>query len=329
MQNELFKIKGLEKRTDLAFDDYENYSKDKLTDYDVEEMEEENIKIIKSSVGPDSSNIINKKQGLYYTIDLSGVDINDTLTLEKTEIILANVLKEIIKANNLENKRAFVVGLGNASVTPDAIGPEAIDNIVVTRHLELMNNLSEGFSNVCAMSPGVMGTTGIETYDIVKTISKHVDVDYLIVVDALATSSIKRINSTIQLTDTGIKPGSGIGNKRKELSFDTLGKPVIALGVPTVVDASTITIDAITKVIEHLSNSEKVTKEELNKIFGEFGKLSTFEAKQILVDVLTQEGLNYMVTKKEIDQDVHDLSKIIANGINLALHSGLYNGISS
>lgn len=331
MINEINKTNLLTKRTDLAYDDYENYPKEQLSDYTLDETIEHNIKILKSIVGDVSSKVINKKAGLYYTIDLSKVNINDTQTLERTEIILANVLKDIIKCNNLENKKAFVVGLGNVSVTPDAIGPIAIDNVVVTRHLELMNNLSDGFSNVCAMSPGVMGTTGIETYEIVKEVANSVDIDYLIVVDALATSSIERINCTIQVTDTGIKPGSGVGNKRKELSYETLGKPVIAIGVPTVVDAATITIDAINKVVEHIYNhTSKDEKEHITKeILGTFGDLSDFEKLDLVKEVLTEGGLNLMVTKKEIDQDVDDLSKVIANGINLALHKGLYNGHSA
>jgi spore protease len=198
------------------------------------------------------------------------------------------------------------------------------------------------------MAPGVMGSTGIETYDIIESILSKIDVDYIVVVDALATNSIKRINKTIQLTNTGIKPGAGIGNRRKELSKKTLGIPVIAIGVPTVVDATTITVDAINMVLKqlYLENNNKtslanmistsIVKEDLDKVnnisnpeksafFGSFGLLSNDEQKTLIEEILTPQGYNLIVTPKEIDIDVEDLSKIIANGINMALHIGIYN----
>lgn len=169
--------------------------------------------------------------------------------------------------------------------------------------------------------------------------------------DALATNSIKRINKTIQLTDTGIKPGSGVGNKRKELSLQTLGIPVIAIGVPTVVDATTITVDAIqmtlkylylesenktsyanklspTLVYENLNSVEDMSDTHKEAFLGPFGKLTEEQQRTLIEEVLTPQGYNLMVTPKEIDVEVEDLSKIIANGINLAVHSGLYNGQS-
>ena len=220
-------------------------------------------------------------------------------------------------------KKCLIVGLGNINVTPDALGPYVVDNVIVTRHLFELNKISEGFSNVSAISPGVMGTTGIETYDIISSVVKEIDCDYLIVVDALATSSISRVNKTIQITDSGINPGSGVGNKRKELSFDTLGIPVIALGVPTVVDSVTITSDIIEYLLKHLENINE------EKMLGEFGLLKEETKRKLIKGVLEPNGFNMMVTPKEIDADIEDLTKIIANSINLSLHIGLYNGISS
>ena len=338
-------------RTDLAKDDYESNNLNDFVDFENVETNYENIPITKNIIGEKSSEILNKPRGLYYTIDLTNLNIHDTNTLERIEKAVASVIREIIDNLSLNNKKAFVVGLGNSNVTPDAIGPYVIDNTVVTRHLDLMNALSDGFSSVSAMSPGVMGTTGIETYDIIESVISKIDVDYIIVIDALATTSIKRINKTIQITDTGIKPGSGVGNKRKELSKKTLGIPVIAIGVPTVVDATTITVDAIQMVLKylHLEKNNKTSKanklsptllkedleqvkdidnEHLNAYMGAFGMLDEESMRVLVEEVLTPQGYNLMVTPKEIDVEVEDLSKIIANGINMAVHFGLYEGDS-
>ena len=282
---------------------------------------------------------------------LNMLNIHDSKTIENVEKALASVLKNCLEENKLLGKKAFVVGLGNENVTPDAIGPYVIDNTIVTRHLAINNTLSEGFSNVSAMSPGVMGTTGIETYDVISTMSDKIGADFVIIVDALATNSIKRINKTIQITDTGIKPGSGVGNKRKEISYDTINKPVIAIGIPTVVDATTITVDTIQMVLKYLnlamnngtSKANNITmepvKEDLTNshpsndtnvaFFGNFGNLSETEQRTLVEEVLTPQGYNLMVTPKEIDMEVEDLSKIIANSLNIALHPGLFNGYTS
>ena len=319
-------------RTDLAYDDYEFYQNQGISDFENSKYQVFDIPIFKSIVGKKASETIGKKEGTYYTVDL-------------TE------LKDCLEENKLLGKKAFVVGLGNENVTPDAIGPYVIDNTIVTRHLAINNTLSEGFSNVSAMSPGVMGTTGIETYDVISTMSDKIGADFVIIVDALATNSIKRINKTIQITDTGIKPGSGVGNKRKEISYDTINKPVIAIGIPTVVDATTITVDTIQMVLKYLnlamnngtSKANNITmepvKEDLTNshpsndtnvaFFGNFGNLSETEQRTLVEEVLTPQGYNLMVTPKEIDMEVEDLSKIIANSLNIALHPGLFNGYTS
>ena len=150
------------------------------------------IEVIKHIINEEQGKEINKKAGNYYTIDLSKHNIRDTTTCVKLEKTLADVLKEIISEKKLIGKKSLIVGLGNINVTPDALGPYVVDNVIVTRHLFELNKISEGFSNVSAISPGVMGTTGIETYDIISSVVKEIECDYLIVVDALATSSIAR-----------------------------------------------------------------------------------------------------------------------------------------
>lgn len=332
-------------RTDLAQDDYEQtINRQTLPDWQNEEYEVHNIKVTKNIIGQNAASLINKQPGLYYTLDLTNCNIHDTKTIEEIEDVMADTIKEILRTKNLLGKKAFIVGLGNSNVTPDAVGPYVIDNTIVTRHLALIKALSPGFSSVSAMAPGVMGTTGIETYDIIEAVKNKIEVDYLIVVDALATNSIKRINKTIQITDTGIKPGSGVGNKRQELSAKTLGIPVVAVGVPTVVDATTITAEAMQMILKYLhlqvenktatltaENLEQVTnipKDHQQAFLGSFGMLPYEDQKTLIEEVLTPQGYNLMVTPKEIDVDVEDLAKIIADGINLAVHSGLYNGAS-
>ncbi len=308
-------------RTDLAYDEVITHQRE-FPDLIQSEETILDIPIYKSIVGKESAKMINKKEGTYYTIDLSNLDFHDAIICENIEHVLCDILKRFIDNYSLNNTKGLLVGLGNINVTPDALGPYVMDNVIVTRYLFKIGSVSEGFSEVSAISPGVMGTTGIETFDIIKAVKDKIDVDYLIVVDALASNSTKRVNRTIQITDTGISPGSGVGNKRKELSIKSIGIPVIAIGVPTVVDAITITNDTINHVIEHL-NKEIKNNDSKVLLLGEIGKLTELEKRALMQEVLSPNGYNLMVTPKEVDEDIEDLSKIIAMGINLALHEGL------
>ena len=183
----------------------------------------------------------------------------------------------------------------------------------MTRHLFDLDyeTIEEGISNVCALSPGVMGTTGIETSDIIKAIVDKINLDYIIVVDALKAASINRINKSIQLTNSGISPGSGVGNKRKELSKDTLGIPVIAIGVPTVVEASTIASNTIDYLLNHDTS---------NEVFADLKKLDPIIQQDIINSILSDLGLNLIVAPKEIDIEIENLSEILSGAINHALH---------
>lgn len=305
-------------RTDLAYD--EKDKDDKRLSETIETID--GIEIYKHIIDEEKAKQYNKKCGTYYTIDLSDIDIRDTKTSITIEKTLAKVLKNIINELGLTNKKCLIVGLGNINVTPDALGPYVVDNVIVTRHLFNLNKISEGFSNVSAISPGVMGTTGIETFDIISSVVKEIECDYVIAVDALATSSVARVNKTIQIADSGINPGSGVGNKRKELSLETLGIPVIAIGVPTVVDSVTITSYVIDHLLKYLT---KINEKEL---LGDFGILDDDQKRMLIEGVLEPDGINMMVTPKEIDADIEELSKILSNAIDLSLHEGLFNGMS-
>lgn len=275
------------------------------------------------------------KEGMYYTLDTRSVQTHDTDELNNCINVLSNVLKEIMEYENIkEDDSGLIVGLGNINITPDSLGPLVVDNIIVTRHMFLVNpgKVSQGIREISAIAPGVMGTTGIETFDVVDSLVKKIKFDYIIVVDALSSRAIDRVNKTIQVTNTGISPGSGVGNKRKELSKDTIGVPVIAIGVPTVVDAVTIandTIDIIMKYMHSLSNNNSnlninnaplPNKEYREELFGNIGLLDSVDKRKLIDEILTPMGFNMMVTPKEVDLDISDLTEVISKAINQAVH---------
>lgn len=275
------------------------------------------------------------KEGMYYTLDTRSVQTHDTDELNNCINVLSNVLKEIMEYENIkEDDSGLIVGLGNINITPDSLGPLVVDNVIVTRHMFLVNpgKVSQGIREISAIAPGVMGTTGIETFDVVDSLVKKIKFDYIIVVDALSSRAIDRVNKTIQVTNTGISPGSGVGNKRKELSKDTIGVPVIAIGVPTVVDAVTIandTIDIIMKYMHSLSNNNSnlninnaplPNKEYREELFGNIGLLDSVDKRKLIDEILTPMGFNMMVTPKEVDLDISDLTEVISKAINQAIH---------
>ena len=280
---------------------------------------------------------VNVKPGIYYTLDTRSILTHDTDDLNNCIEVLANVLKEIMESENIkENDTGLIVGLGNINVTPDSLGPLVVDNVIVTRHMFLIDpkSVSNGIREISAIAPGVMGTTGIETFDVIDSLVKKIKFDYIIVVDALSSRALDRVNKTIQVTNTGISPGSGVGNKRKELSKETIGIPVIAIGVPTVVDAVTIasdTIDIIMKYMNSLSNEKDITNDKISnlplpnkeyrkELFGNVGLLDNFDKRKLIDEVLTPMGFNMIVTPKEVDLDISDLTELISKAIDKAVH---------
>ena len=211
----------------------------------------ENNSIKVTDVYLNEKNSLGKKRGNYITIEFN--DITDTQNRKYVEEVLIDEIKKMLKKMNIkENDSCLIVGLGNEKSTPDSLGPLTINNIIVTNHLYLLNQLDSSFRRVSALNPGVMGQTGIDTSDIILSVVNSLKPDFIITIDALASQSIERVNKTIQITDTGISPGSGVGNKRKELSIHRIGLPVIAIGVPTIVDAVTITSEAIDYILKYL-----------------------------------------------------------------------------
>ena len=226
----------------------------------IETEEEENGPRIRTArvkvLDENGAQAIGKPIGNYITIDIQKLKIATEEDIQESAEVLAKELRALLEKHSASKDEVLVVGLGNQYVTPDSLGPKVINDIDVTRHIltYMPEVLSEDTRPVSAISPGVLGTTGIETLEILKGIVDNVHPKLLIVIDALASRSIERISSTIQLADTGITPGAGVGNKRKDLSKQTLGIPVIALGIPTVVDAATIAADSLDLLIQKLQD---------------------------------------------------------------------------
>jgi spore protease len=325
-------------RTDLAIEEIKDDDICLKNTYVKDDIKVTNIIVDESNISS-----FNKKMGNYITIEFS--DVTDFEMQEKIEKILISELKKIMnKLNIKENESCLIIGLGNDKSTPDSLGPLSINNIIVTNHFYSLGiNVLEGFRNVSAFNPGVMGQTGLETSDVINAIVKEIKPDFLIVVDALKANSVERLNKTIQITDAGINPGSGIGNNRKEISKDVLNIPVIAIGVPTVVDTITIVNDTFKYITNHFSYMKEnidnpkeklkivrtnIGKDEINindkkELFGLIGNLSEEETKSLINEVLNPIGYNMIVTPKEIDFIINKLSVVISNSINNALHKNV------
>lgn len=326
-------------RTDLAIEAIDNKKINGITS---KEVSDDGIKVTEVVINEEASQIINKKKGNYITIEFE--DITDYENSKKVEKKLSYELTKLINKLNInEEASCLIVGLGNSKSTPDSLGPLVINNVLVTNHLFELGEVTDGYRRVSVLTPGVMGQTGLETSEIISSLVDKFKPDFLIAIDALASQSIERVNKTIQMTDTGIHPGSGIGNSRKEISFETLKIPCIAIGVPTVVDAITIVSDTINYMHKHYTYSKLNINNPLNKLMayspnylkekivlnkkdketllGIVGTLEDNEIKQLLFEVLTPIGFNLMVTPKEVDFLVEKLSLLIGNGLNESLHN--------
>lgn len=329
-------------RTDLALEAIEQVE-DK-TGIEETTYEQENIKVTKITLDLKSAKSIHKKAGDYITIEFK--DISDYQNREEVKQVFTKYLKELLDKGNIKNDaKCLMVGLGNRKSTPDALGPLTIDQILVTNHLFVLDTPEEGFRPVSAIAPGVMGETGIETSDLIQSVIASTEPDFVIVIDALASQSITRINRTIQMSNTGIHPGSGIGNSRKEISEEILGIPVIAIGVPTVVDAVTVVSDTLQFLhkfyafqkdfvsnpmhkmvygqVNYLKQEIDIKEEEKKELFGILGNFNEEETKVLINEVLTPIGYNLMVTPKEVDFVMKNLSDVLGNGINQALHENV------
>ena len=307
-------------RTDLASERRDLYIKANNLEDEIDGIEsqkeniDEQIKIERVIItNENGQKAIGKPKGSYITIDIKDLKHARDEDIQKFSETLTAELKKIIEKHVDNKAEILVVGLGNIYVTPDALGPKVINEIDITRHLlkYVPQYLDKNTRPVSAISPGVLGTTGIETAEILKGIVENVKPKLVIVIDSLASRSMERISSTIQLADTGIVPGAGVDNARKELTIKTLGIPVIALGIPTVVETAVVVNDCLDIFIEKLQQKAE-SNQYLNKLKEEDNYLEIKEA-------LIPKDFNFIVTPKEIDALVENMKDVVARGINMSL----------
>ena len=304
-------------RTDLASERRDIYQKANNVEGQINGVEseqeeiDENLRVERVKItNEEGEKAIGKPVGTYVTVDIKGLKIAQEEELEKAATVVSRELGKIIDNHIDKQGEILVVGLGNIYVTPDSLGPKVINDIEVTRHIinYLPQYVEEGTRMVSAISPGVLGTTGIETVEILKGIVDNINLKLLIVIDALASRSIERISSTVQISDTGIVPGAGVGNTRSEISKNSLGIPVVAIGIPTVVETAVLVNDSLDLFIEKLQEEAK-SNEYLNRLKEE-------DNYEEIKEALIPKEYNLIVTPKEIDELIENMTKIVATGIN-------------
>lgn len=306
--------------TDLAVERSDIYRKannieDKIEGIETEEQEiNDKIKISRVKIiNEKGAEAIGKPIGNYITVDIKKLKIADNSDIQKAAETVTEELKELIDKHVNKQGEILIVGLGNVYVTPDSLGPKVVKDIDVTRHLlkYAPEYISPETRPVTAIAPGVLGTTGIETMEIIQGIVENVKPKLVIVIDSLSSKSIERISSTVQIADTGIVPGAGVGNARNEISQNTLKIPVIAIGVPMVVEAATIAADSIDLFIEKLQQDAKS-----NDYLNELKNVNKYD---MIREALATKEYNLIVTPKEIDDLIENMKDVVARGINFAI----------
>lgn len=315
-------------RTDLALETQEKMQEDHVELKGVRFLEQKidkNLTI--STVVIETENgakAMGKPKGTYITIEALDMDEEDEDYHREISVQLAEVIKKLVPLKK-EDVSVLVVGLGNREVTPDALGPRVADNLFITRHIIKEYGKyafgEEKVNRISSIVPGVMAQTGMETQEIIRGVIKETKPDLVVAVDALAARSTKRLNRTIQVTDTGINPGSGVGNHRHGLNEKTLGVPVISIGIPTVVDAATIVNDTMYNLVTALTQSEA-----FSAIGSSLDKLEDAEKYELIRELLSPNLNTMFVTPKDIDESVKRLSFTISEGLNIAFGNGIMQG---
>ena len=305
-------------RTDLALERRDIYRKaNNLEDeipgikYNVENIGKTKITRVEIT-SKEGEEALNKKIGNYITIDVN--KINNLLEAENQKIVelLSNEIEKIVDKHIGKSEDILVVGLGNLYSTPDSLGSKVVKKIEITRHIKkyMPQYIDKNARAISAVAPGVLGMTGIETWEFLKGIVDNVKPKLILAIDSLCSRSVNRISKSIQLSDTGIVPGGGVGNARIELTKESLGIPVIALGIPTCVDVATITEDGLNLWIDKLEEKENID----TKILEEN---NNYEA---IKEALLPSDLNFIVTPKEIDELIENMTEIVSAGINNAIY---------
>lgn len=312
-------------RTDLALEQKERFESDNVevqgVTLDEEYNEELEVKITKVIIQTEKgAKIMGKPVGTYVTLEAPNMAVPDEDYHREISKELAKIMCQLLKKKKKEYN-VLVVGLGNRQVTPDALGPYVADNLVITRHIIKEYGKyamgEEQVHMVSAIVPGVMGQTGMETLEIIKGVVDETSPDFVIAIDALAARNTKRLNRTIQIADTGIHPGSGVGNHRSGLTLETLGVPVIGIGVPTVVDAATIVNDTMENLFAALETSDML--KGVGVVLQGYNATEKYE----LIKELISPHLNGMyVTPKDIDDTIKRISYTISEALNLLFANG-------
>lgn len=282
----------------------------------MQEHDEDGVRVSRVEVlSPEGEQAIGKQQGRYITLDAPDLRQHIVDVQEHVGRILTRELAALLGLRDQTSQSVLVVGLGNASATPDALGPRVVRKLLITRHLKdyVPPEVRGALRPVAAVAPGVLGSTGIETGEIIQGIVEHIHPDVVVAIDALAARSVDRIGTSIQLADTGIHPGSGLGARRVGLNQQTLGVPVLAVGVPTVVHAATIVYDTIEMLGVHLQGK--------NPFFEAVTRYDARQRRQLIEEVLAPKVGPLVVTPKEVDELIDDMARIVAGSLNEALHT--------
>ena len=295
--------------TDLALETKEKFEEDHVEirgveiqeDYDKEKDIRRTVVKIKTENG---ARAMGRPQGIYITLEAPNMSVPDEDYHREISAELSRHLKKLLPVK--EDMKVLVVGLGNREITPDALGPDVVSNLRITRHIikeyGVQGMGEEHAHSVSGIAPGVMAQTGMETMEIIRGVIEETQPDVVIAVDALAARSIRRLNRTIQITDTGIHPGSGVGNHRTGLTEETLGVKVIGIGVPTVVDGATIVHDAMAHLLDTLEETEK---------------------KEFLEEMIAPSLHSMFVTPKDVDETIKRLAYTISEGLNMTFTRGM------
>ena len=305
-------------RTDLALEDQEKYEADNVEIKGVRLSKQkmgEDIVITTMSIDTENgAKAMGRPRGSYVTIEASSMDDDDEAYHQSLAKKLAEIIQNLLPKQKVES--VLVVGLGNRNVTSDSLGPKVADQIFITRDMMREFGTSifgEKQKQVSAIVPGVMAQTGMESSEIIRGVMEETKPDLVIAVDALAARNTKRLNRTIQVTNTGIHPGSGVGNHRNPLNEESLGVPVLAIGIPTVVDAATIVGDTMSELLHALSGHQ-----ELHVLEHSYHSLGEARQHELVHELLAPQLNTMYVTGKDIDASIERLSMTIGNAINLA-----------
>lgn len=307
-------------RTDLALETREKFQEEnvEIKGVRVEEkwIKESGIKVTHVTIETENgAKIMGKPKGNYITLEAPNMNEQEEGYHREISQQLAATLKQLLPQKN--PIAVLLVGLGNRAVTPDALGPRVVDNILITRHIIRefgQYAFGEETNFISGIVPGVMAQTGMESLEIIKGIVQETNPDCIIAIDALAARNTKRLGRTIQITDTGINPGSGVGNHRHGLNKESLGIPVIAIGIPTVVDAATIVTDAMHTLVQAMSQSAY-----LKNLGNSLESLNEAERYDLIRELLSPNLNTMFVTPKDIDETVKRLSFTVSEGLNIAL----------